>query len=117
MLLFFEEVQTAKEAVEVFAQQFAPMLANIFKLAAKRLRHHDRGGTQHGDQILLFRSKSRLFAEEDLYPINDLFVCRFGTQVFIVKQLTVNRRGRILVGEPEHQHLFQGHFHVGNAVG
>ena len=92
--------------VEVGAEQAAPVLADVAQLAGERRRMGARGRPQELDQGLAVgpdRGQVRLVGLER----GDRLRRGLGGERRVVDEVAEGPRGRVLVGEPEQEQLFQ----------
>ncbi len=114
---FLDQVLADQEAVQVLAQQMAPFFQDVGKLAVERIGHGDGGAAQHVHEVLGLGPEHGLFGEELAEAGDDVLVSGFLGQGGVVEKLPKRRKSRVHVGQPEHQHLFQGDLAVRHAGG
>ncbi len=115
LFFFFHQVEAGKQAVEIAPQKLTPAGADELQLAGEGMGHGHGGGAQHVDQILLVGAEGGLGVKEGVQLLQDGQVGAFALQVLVVEQLFVLAHGGILVGHPQHEHLFEGQDCIGLA--
>ena len=115
LLLLGDQIQTRQQAEDVLAQVGRPLLANKLKLALQRVGRGLGRRFQHVDQADVALAETWLAGEELAHFLDHLLVGCVPLQRRVVKQLAVRLEGRVGVGQPQQQHLFQCNLRVGIA--
>ena len=115
--LLVEDVEADDQPVHEAGQHEAPAGADVAELAGQRIRLGQGGRPKEGDQRLAFPAEARLVLEESLQAGDEVLVVGSLGQVGVVEQLVEGHEGRVHVGQPEQQQLFERDLAVGVALG
>ena len=115
-LFLVKDVQTDDQTVEEAGQDEAPARAHVPQLAGQRIGRSEGRRPKVVDQRDALRPKPRLGLEELLQPRDQIVVGGLLAQVGVVEKLVEGGEGRVHVGQPEHQQLFEGDLAVGDAL-
>ena len=115
-LLLLDEVETAPQSGDKRAQDRAPARADEFELGGQGSGSGQGGSAEEVDQVLVIGTEARLFGEESAEARHDLLIGRLFLRAAVVEQLPERTKGRIQVGQPDHQHLFEGGLPMGDSA-
>ena len=116
-LFLVQDVEGDDQAVQERGQDEPPARADVPELCGQRVRLGQGGRAEEGDQRQALGPETGLVVEELAQAGDDVLVTGPVAQVGVVEELVEGAEGRVDVGQPQHQQLFEGDLAVGDAVG